>query len=150
MVLDDKVCCRLISGGISEFGGCVMWPKRTTPNRRDFPVTSRLRGADQLVTSFLQAAEKVRPNASLAAHGAAPQRKIDPLRPLWPGGKPFQRFFSILLVSCPSSSRHKSGPHFFTQRRSARKEYKEKPWRALRENPPIFASDFRHRTLDIV
>src|SRR5580698_11650676 len=30
------------------------------------------------------------------------------------------------LVSCPSSSRHKSGCHFFTQRRRGRKEHKEK------------------------
>src|SRR5580692_10466226 len=57
-ILDDKVCCRLISGGISEFGGCVMWAKHTTPNRRDFPVTIRLRGADQLVTSFSRLLKK--------------------------------------------------------------------------------------------
>src|SRR5580698_9104291 len=31
--------------------------------------------------------------------------------------------------SCPRSSRHKSDRHFFTQRRRARKEHKEKPWR---------------------
>jgi hypothetical protein len=39
------------------------------------------------------AAAKVTPNASLAAHGAAPQRKINHLRSLWRGAKTCERLF---------------------------------------------------------
>src|SRR5580692_2705461 len=52
-----------------------------------------------------EAAEKVTPNAFLAAHGAAPQRQINHLRLLWRGAMPCERLFQHPLSACPAGTR---------------------------------------------